>query len=211
MKQLYLFFLLLLMFLSSQGQNVTIQLIKPTGNDVTLDNTVHAIITNNTADALQVYLRATVEESLDGLVFEGESSDFMLEKNVFQLNQRNIDILEPLDIITVLPDYEDFAARNTALPPGTYEICMQVISSGTDQILAEDCYQITIGQYLPPSLISPENQSIVQRSHPYFIWSPVPGGNANNIRYGIFLVELYGNQSPVAAFNSNLVGLKVMI
>lgn len=206
MKRYYTLFLFLFFFsIQSQGQQVTFQLTVPPGTDFTIDESLNAIITNNSQEPLDVYLKGTVRERQDGQIFEGRSSPFILDDEMINLNKRNLEKLKPVETIFMEGKYEDYVMRTSKFPPGSYEVCVQIILVSGDEVIAEDCYEKTVQEYLPPSLISPENGLAVDKSQPYFTWSPVPGSNAGEISYKLGIVELNNNQSPVAAFESNPV------
>ena len=206
MKRYYTLFLFLFFIsIQTQGQQVTFQLTVPPGTDFAIDESLNAIITNNSQESLEVYLKGIVREREDGQIFEGRSSAFLLDDEMTNLNKRNLDKLKPVESTFLQGDYEDYVIRTSKFPPGSYEVCVQIILVSGNEVIAEDCYEKSVQEYLPPSLISPEDGTAVNESQPYFTWSPVPGSNAGDISYKLGVVELNNNQSPVAAFESNPV------
>ncbi|MCF8231364.1 MAG: hypothetical protein K9J27_04175 [Bacteroidales bacterium] len=204
MKRYYTLFLFIFFIsIQTQGQQVSFQLSVPPGNDFSIDESLNAIINNNSQEPLEVYLKGVVRESEDGQIFEGYSSVITLDEDLTQLNKRNLDKLKPVETAFMQGEYEDYVMRTSKFPPGSYEVCVQIVLVDGDEVIAEECYEKTVQEYLPPSLISPEDGAVVNKSQPYFTWSPVPGSNAGEISYKLGIVELNNNQSPVAAFESN--------
>jgi hypothetical protein len=207
MKQLLLFFLTIVSLSSLKAQDdISFQLIAPQGNNLNIDESIRAIITNNEGP-LEVYLRGFVNEAEDGIVFEGSSSVITLPEKTSNINRRNLGNLKPFNTRFSSNDYEDYVTRTSEFPPGKYEVCVQIILASEERVIAESCYEKVIEEFLPPSLISPENKSLVTESHPFFSWSPVPG-NTGNITYALLITEMVGNQSPIAAFESNPLWFK---
>lgn len=183
--------------------NVSLQLIKPPGTELPVDESLKAIITNNSQESLEVYLKGFVREAEDGQIFEGRSSVFVLEDRITQINKRNLEPLKPTETIFTNREYKEYITRTSSFPSGRYEICVRVYLASEEEVIAEDCYEKTVEEYLPPSLISPDNGASLTNTRPFFTWSPVPGNNAGEINYKLSVVEIMGNQSPVSAFQSN--------
>ncbi len=205
MRYFYLAFVVIffLSYNANAQQNITLQLIEPPGEELPLDESLRAVITNNTQEPVEVYLKGFVNEAEEGLIFEGYSSVFVLEDPVTTIDRRNLEPLEPVETQFTDSDYKDYITRTSEFPPGDYEVCVRVIVASGDEVVAEDCYEKSVQEYLPPSLISPENGMTVYKKQPFFTWSPVPGSNGGNISYELGIVEMVGNQSPVSAFESN--------
>jgi len=209
-SKVFTLFTLFLIF-SSQviAQNIGFQLFRPPGEGLTVDESLRAMITNNSQEPLEIYLRGSVQEEEDGLIFEGESNVIELDEETSQnLSKRNVDILKPIKTNFPQQEYKDYLTRTSEFPPGSYRICVQVVRANNEQIIAEDCYEKTIQEFLPPSLISPGDGALVSETQPFFTWSPVPGTNGGNISYTLSIVEMMGNQTPVSAFESNPLWFK---
>jgi len=202
MKRIFLLILVLISSSTLKAQDdISFQLIAPQGNNLNIDESIRAIITNNEGP-LEVYLRGFVNEAEDGIIFEGSSSVITLPEKTSNINRRNLGNLKPFNTRFSSNDYEDYVTRTSEFPPGKYEVCVQIILASEERVIAESCYEKVIEEFLPPSLIAPENKSLVTESHPFFSWSPVPG-NAGNVTYALLITEMVGNQSPIAAFESN--------
>ena len=160
--------------------NLSFQLITPPGNELRIDESLQAIIMNSSGREFEVYLKGNVVEAQEGIIFEGSSGIITLPEGTTNLNKRNIRRLEPFETNFMSNEYERYVTRTSAFPPGQYEVCVQVILAAEEQIIAESCYQKTIQDFLPPSLISPENTSAVIKTHPFFSWSPVPGSTGDS-------------------------------
>ncbi|MGM0565980.1 MAG: hypothetical protein ACQESX_04380 [Bacteroidota bacterium] len=188
---------------SSMGQErISLQLRVPPGNEINLDE-AFSIVLINSGQNTEVYLRATVDEAENGSLFEGVSSKFLLSEGSSYFNRRNYTPLQPIETRFSDLSYKDYAQRTSKFPPGSYKICVAVYSVDDNSLLAEECYEKVVEEFLPPSLISPENRSIVSQSNPFFTWSPVPGSQGSNITYSLVIAEIIGNQSPVAALENN--------
>ncbi|MDZ7776808.1 MAG: hypothetical protein U5L09_14985 [Bacteroidales bacterium] len=159
--------------------SLPLQLVTPPGNNLSIDESLRAIITNRTSEPLEIYLKGTVRESQDGIIFEGTSSVITLPEGSENLNQRNIDKLEPFETRFLGSDYENYVLRTSEFPPGEYEVCVQVILAEEERVIAEACYEKTIEDFLPPSLISPENRTKVSKSNPFSHGRPLQEQSGN--------------------------------
>jgi len=187
-------------------EGISFNLLIPPGNNLSLDESLRAIITNNEGP-MEVYLKGVVTEGEDGVVFEGASSVFTLPEKTYNINRRNLEDLKPFDVRFSERDYERYVRRTQEFPPGEYEVCVEIILASEERVIAESCFEKNIEDFLPPSLISPENKSKVTQSRPFFSWSPVPG-TSGNVTYALLIAEITGNQSPIAAFESNPLWFK---
>ncbi|HEX8331552.1 MAG TPA: hypothetical protein VF622_02965, partial [Segetibacter sp.] len=93
------------------------------------------------------------------------------------------------------------------LPIGSFVACYSIIkqkSEGSLQ-LSEECIPIEVTPLSPPLLNTPENDAIIETTHPQFTWlPPTPVNLFSDLNYNLVLVEVMKGQSPSQAVQSNI-------
>jgi hypothetical protein len=70
---------------------------------------------------------------------------------------------------------------------------------------SEDCLNFVVEPVAPPQLSSPANTSVVEEVMPHFTWiPPAPINLFSDLNYDMVLVQLFENQSPVEAVQTNM-------
>jgi hypothetical protein len=191
--------------LSAQG-SVTVILRQPPPNQLKVADLWEITLINSGRGTLNVYLRGSVTEEKDGLIATATSSTFSLPPGTKVFTAKNISQLSPVNTSFKNPKYEDILNAIGSAPSGTYDICIEVHSSGLDAgILASNCVNShTVASTSQPLLLSPQDAADVEESRPMFTWAmPTPLGARASATYSIRIVQLLGKQSPAAAMQVN--------
>jgi hypothetical protein len=191
--------------LPAQG-NVTVILREPPPNQLKVADLWEITLINSGRTTLNVYLRGTVTEQKDGLVATATSSTFSLPPGTKVFTAKNIGQLSPVNTSFRNSKYEDILNAIGSAPSGTYDICIEVHSSGLDAgELANNCVNShTVESTSQPLLLSPQDAADVEDARPMFTWAmPTPLRARANVTYSIRIVQLLGKQSPTAAIQAN--------
>lgn len=166
----------------------------------------NCMLTNGTNAPFNVYLKGTVAEQSNGLIYDVFSAPFILEPGIRYFNTTNADVLKPETVVFQSDSYIDYLTRTNSLPRGTYTFCVYLIDAGQQNILAEDCFEATVSIATPPMVINPVVGDSLCMNNPFFIWSPPqPPLSGPDVSYTIRLFELTEHQTPVAAVLQNPV------
>jgi hypothetical protein len=194
--------LLLLHFFSGTGQiSVTIQL-PPPGKFVPEDF-IHALsFHNHTMQTRQVYLVATVEEMLAGLIFAGTSSVFELMPGY---SSPHYSVYDPLHTDFIQTTYEAYIVQTNTLPSGDYVICVWVRDALTGDQLGKTCVPYHLFHPSAPVLVYPSEGAHLAEPHPQFIWLPPAPLPAAGVVYTVSVAEILPGQTPYEAMAVNPV------
>jgi hypothetical protein len=207
MRYCAVFLLLVLCVLSLSAQSaVTVILRQPPPNQLKVADLWEITLVNTGKTTLNVYLRGTVTEEKDGLVATATSSTLSLPPGTKLFTAKNIGQLSPVNTNFKNSKYEDILNAIGSAPSGTYDICIEVHSSGLDAgILASNCvYSHTVASTSQPLLLSPQDAADVEEARPMFTWAmPTPLRARASVNYSIRIVQLLGRQSPTAAMQVN--------
>jgi hypothetical protein len=199
-------FLVVSVALLSAQSPVTVILRPPPPNQLKVADLWEITLINSGRTSLSVYLRGSVSEQKDGLVATATSSVFSLPPGSKSFTAKNIGQLSPVNTSFKNPKYEDIINAIGSAPSGTYDICIEVHSSGPDAgILATNCVNShTVESTSQPLLLSPQDVADVVEARPIFTWAmPMPTRARSNVTYSIRIVQLLGKQSPTAAMQAN--------
>ncbi|MCX6244856.1 MAG: hypothetical protein NTU98_09140 [Bacteroidetes bacterium] len=195
--------LFLLLFSSGiRAQQVIVTYQQPPPNQWNAEDLWALSLTNTTDQTLLVYLHGTVQETTDGLVFEGTSAQFVLAPHYSGRIESTK--LQPVDVGYANSAYEEMVLRTGTLPEGLYEICITVHDANTDEEIGKACIFQPIAHTSPPELLTPVNESHVDEPLPVFLWLPVtPLSPGALVTYSIKIIELMDGQVPIEAVESN--------
>jgi hypothetical protein len=191
--------------LPAQG-NVTVILREPPPNQLKVADLWEITLINSGRIAINVFLRGTVTEQKDGLVATATSATFSLPPGTKVFTAKNISQLSPVNTNFRNSKYEDILQAIGSAPSGTYDICIEVHSSGPDAAeLANNCVNShTVESTSQPLLLSPQDAADVEDARPMFTWAmPTPLRARANVTYSIRIVQLLGRQSATAAMQAN--------
>jgi hypothetical protein len=198
--------LVLSVALLSAQSSVTVILRPPPPNQLKVADLWEITLINSGRTTLNVFLKGSVTEQKDGLVATATSSVFSLPPGTKIFTAKNISQLSPVNTSFKNSKYEDILNAIGAAPSGTYDICIEVRSSGLDAgILASNCVNShTVESTSQPLLLSPQDAADVEDVRPMFTWAmPTPLRASASVTYSIRIVQLLGKQSPVAAMQAN--------
>ncbi len=94
--------------------------------------------------------------------------------------------------------------NSKVLSSGTYQVCVEIISTGSLEKLISDCEQYQSLPINPPMLLYPEDNGIISTLQPILNWiPPTPLLDAKRVRYQLKLVQMRENQNQFEAIASN--------
>lgn len=191
-KKILIYVILLFLTLNVRAQ-FEVNLIEPVSNQLNLADMFNAILTNETGSEQQVYLEGILKTRKGEVVVSGKSAIFPLGAGVTNINPVNLN----LDYIFYKKDIQTGAD----IPFGDYVICCNLKSKGQT---FNNCIEFKVEPLTPPTLIYPENNSVLDDALPNFLWQPPMPMNSNqNVQYSIKLVKLNSNQVCQQAISSN--------
>lgn len=217
MKATKIILLFFIVTISSYAQ-ITIHLQQPPPYQFKVEQFWKIVLINNSNQAVNVYLKGTATESLQGRVIEATSSVISLQPGVKTVSGRD---LGPFSVSQPNDRYKNIMLNTGSLPSGNYEICVAVFQAMDGIQIATDCISVTVENFNRMELISPfdgevmgniseeakENLKLKSISKtPVIIFSwlpPVPVPPGARINYRLKLVEILGYQSVYSAMTSN--------
>lgn len=111
----------------------------------------------------------------------------------------------PVNYVVLNSNYAVDASPDGFLPPGTYNICYEVLK--LDEIavrLTEECADATVESLSPPYLTAPDDLAEIEETRPVFSWlPPAPAYLLNSLSYNFKLVEILLNQTSSDAVAQN--------
>ncbi len=190
---------LLLMILGSGDlfAQMGVRLQQPPPNQLKVADMWKITVVNSSREKRRVYLQGTATESRDGEVVNAQSAQFDLAPGTRTITGRDV---EPVKVNSSNSKYKNIVLQTGSVPSGTYTICVYVKDAKTGETLGSDCITQTV-QNVSLVLINPSDETRLTEALPRFTWTTTPLMNPST-KYSIRIVEIIGNQSPVAALQS---------
>ncbi|MEX1188401.1 MAG: hypothetical protein WED33_04025, partial [Bacteroidia bacterium] len=215
MKRILLLFIFICASVAMSGQNlVSVNLAYTTpyspyiADYATFGGQNILQLTNNTANTQQVKLIGTITGDDNGL-FLFTNPDYSPAAPI---------ILGPFQSFTVTassPSRNFLDQQNTTsnlnsqqkqtiavsgvLPEGTYTICVRAVDYITNIPLSPEspsgCTTIQIAYPVPPFLLNPLCETVIENPYPIFTWTPV-FVNGSFFMYDLYILKLAENQIP---------------
>jgi hypothetical protein len=188
-------------FHSKLNAQVNINLQLPPPGQCNPEHFTQMVTFNNMSPGpLQVWMTATVEEAVAGLIFNGTTSVFQLPQGFFA---PHYSVYEPVDIEYIDADYEQFVINTNNLPPGNYVFCIRVFDANMGFELGFQCAPHSVFQPSAPMLVYPPDGSSLLEPYPVFVWLPPAPPPPLEIYFRIKMVEVFDGQGPYEAMQSN--------
>jgi len=214
-----IFLLLTLFFIAGLSfAQVTVHLQQPPPYQFKVEQFWKITLINSGNKSVNVYLKGTATESLQGKIIEATSSVITLQPGVKTVTGRD---LGPFTVSESNNRYKNILANTGGLPSGNYEICVSVIGALDGRQIGVDCIQVQVENFNRMELVSPLDHEVLggipgdekgyqknkNTSAPQtiiFSWlPPVPIPPGARISYRLKLVEIFGYQSVYSAMASN--------
>ena len=164
-------------------------------------------VTNNSGNDQSGYLVGTAKEDKDGMIAKGTTVPILFKKGINIIKIKDLPKTPDVEYIAKDPRYKESLIRQGKFPSGKYEICVKVISAGTNEELGSDCINQEVLETGLLTLISPaDGESLAYGNDvvviwPVFTWSS--GGKIPEDGYTLKIVEVMKNQTPKIAMNGN--------
>ena len=183
-----------------------LQLVQPQELTLAARDFWNCIVVNSGNFAPDVYLHATITELKDGKIYDINSATFQLAVGTTAFNTQNFAVLAPEKILFKSNPYEEYLLRTNGLPRGEYRFCVELVDAGQFNVLATSCVDVVVAIATPPATILPALGDSICEANPFFIWTPPqPPLTGFDVSYSLFVHEVQGMQSPVAAVRSSPV------
>lgn len=184
---------------------VVITPLLPAAGLVTKNQLWNFSIFNGTGSSQTIQVQVTLMDiSNNQAVLVGTSKTMSLATGARQFG---ISDVTPVVFNVLNNNYGVDASPEGFLPVGRFSVCYvvnKVVETVTDR-LAEECELVEIEPVAPPHLIAPEDSSLVETTHPFFIWTPpAPTYLYNQLRYEWKLVTVMPTQSAATALDQNI-------
>ena len=195
-------FLVLFTIQAKAQQNFTVTIKMPPPGTLNVSDFWNVTVTNNSGSDQSGYLAGTAKEDKDGMIAKGTTVPVMFKKGVNNIKIKDLPKTPDVEYLSSDPRYKESLVRQGKFPSGKYEICVKVISAGTNEELGSDCINQEVLETGLLTLISPDNgQAIDTKSSVTFIWSS--GGKVPEKGYNFKICEVMKNQTPETAIKSN--------
>ena len=138
---------------SGQGTNeIMIQFELPPAGQLYPEELYGSVILINTSGSPQyITLKAVVNESDQGLIFDGTSAVLEVPVGTYFVNEQDI---EGGNVIYSSAEIESFVLQTGTLPAGEYTICLYAEDAETGMLLGENCVEHLITNSSPPRCCS---------------------------------------------------------
>ena len=185
-------------------QNFTVTIKMPPPGTLNVSDFWNVTVNNNSGSDQSGYLTGTAKEDKDGMIAKGTTVPVMFKKGVNNIKIKDLPKTPDVEYLASDPRYKESLIRQGKFPSGKYEICVKVISAGTNEELGSDCINQEVLETGLLTLISPDNgQAIDAKSPVTFTWTS--GGKVPEGGYILKIVEVTKGQTPEAVIKSNRV------
>jgi hypothetical protein len=150
-------FILLLNVQIAEAQ-VTVQLQQPPPYQFKVERFWKLILFNNSEEPVNVYLKGTATETLQGKIVEATSSIITLQRGVKFITGRD---LGPFTISESNDRYKNIILNTGSIPSGGYDICVTVYDAADGREIASDCIQTTVENFNRMELITPMDGEVL--------------------------------------------------
>jgi hypothetical protein len=174
---------------------------------------LYANLINSSPNSYEVELNAKLilRNPNPSQVLEGTSKPFTLDPITnLTINRFNAEhLLYPITQASVDLPFALSVANTSTLPPGVYEICLEVrLASDHTPIGNNGCPTFTVSNnnVTAVNLLTPLNQGTTPNAYPILTWSMLSGGAAAfdpNRYYALKIVTQLEEQSPQIAIQAN--------
>jgi len=154
---IYSLLLILLLSDSYFAQGVTIQLQAPPPYQMRIEDMWNLVVVNRDKEK-QIYLHGIATEQSTGLIVDVTSSIFTIPSGVKRIKAADVGTIT---VNQKNSTYQTVINRLSALPNGTYEICVEVIDASTNIILGTSCIEHEVLNLSQVTLLYPEDNSIL--------------------------------------------------
>ncbi len=195
-------FLIFLTLKVKAQQNFNVSIKMPLAGTLNTSDFYNVTVTNNSGSEQTCYLSGTSNEENDGMIVKGTTVPILFKKGINNIKIKDLPKTPDVEYLASDPKYKESLTRKGMFPSGIYEICVKVISSGTNEELGSDCINQEVTEQIMLSLTSPADGEQTDTKTPVnFTW--LYGGKIPEGGYTFKIVEIKGEQSPESAMNTN--------
>ncbi|MBS1552367.1 MAG: carbohydrate binding domain-containing protein [Bacteroidetes bacterium] len=195
-------FLVLSTIQANAQQNFTVSLKMPPPGTLNTSDFYNVTVTNNSGSEQSGYLTGTAKEENDGMIAKGTTAPILFKKGVNNIKIKDLPKTPDVEYLASDPKYKESLVRQGKFPSGKYEICVKVVSSGSNEELGSDCINQEVLETGLLSLMNPADGENIDSKVPVtFTWSS--GGKVPEGGYTLRICEVMENQTPEIAMKSN--------
>jgi len=162
-------------------------------------------LTNTAATPINLQIQLALTDNSNSVqVLSATTKSIVIQPGTVQLSNA---LLQPVQYNVLAASYAIDASANGLLPIGNFEACYSFFATRLDATtkIAEECLELVVEPFSPPSLIAPVDQSSLDDKHPQLTWlPPVPVNLFSNLKYDLQLTEVLPNQSASDAIDQNI-------
>ncbi|MFZ5948388.1 MAG: hypothetical protein ACOYU5_10545 [Stygiobacter sp.] len=152
----------LIIFLIAINSNVfaqvSVHLQQPPPYQFKVEQFWKFVLINSSDRPVNVYIKGTATESLQGKIIEATSSIITLQKGIKAVSGRE---LGPFTISESNSRYKNIILNTGGLPSGSYNICIEVLDAANGKQLATDCISVTVENFNRMELTSPFDGEVI--------------------------------------------------
>lgn len=137
------------------SQEVIVNLQAPPPYQMRIEDMWNLVLINQ-GNATEIYLHGTATELVSGLIVDVSTSVFTLPKGTKRIRSADV------GTITINQSNENYSSvinRLSALPNGSYEICIEVIRAQDGSVIGSECLQQEVLNLSQITLVYPEDNS----------------------------------------------------
>lgn len=193
----------------AQPDVVLVRLTQPPPNQLRIADLWKVELNNMSGGPLRVFLHGTAEEFSipDDIIADATTRIITLQPGRTIVNGNDV---QPVKVNKSKDRYRESLLRTGTVPTGDYEICVEVVAEGTEEVLGRDCKRTTVNRTSQPILITPFDEAEVLEKYPVFTWmASVPPSPGQTMLYRMRLVEIFGRQTAADAMVRNPAWLEV--
>ena len=195
-------FLVIFTIQANAQQNFIVSLKIPPPGTLNTSDFYNVTVTNNSGSEQSGYLSGTAKEENNGMIVKGTTIPMLFKKGVNNIKIKDLPKTPDVEYLSSDPRYKEALVRTGKFLPGTYEICVKLLSAITNEELGSDCINQEVLETGLLTLINPEDETEIDSKSPVtFTWSS--GGKVPEGGYTLSIVELKDDQSPESAMKSN--------
>jgi len=149
--------LALLLCAVNASSQVVVNLQAPPPNQIRIEDMWNLVLTN-AGEPVEVYLHGTATERSSGLVIDATTSVFTLPRGSKRIRSADVGKVK---VNHVNQSFEGVINRLSALPNGSYEICIEVIRASDGSIIGIGCIQHAVLSLTQVILLYPEDSAVL--------------------------------------------------
>jgi hypothetical protein len=143
---------------SNVFSQISVKLQQPPPFQFKVEQFWKIVLINNGNVPMNVYLKGTATESVQGMIIEATSSVITLQHGIRAISGNE---LGPFTVSESNSHYKDIILFTGGLPSGNYNICIGVYDAASGNQIAIDCISVTVENFNRMELTTPIDGEII--------------------------------------------------